>query len=274
MTKREVREEVRKRSRFQCEAPEHLPVGEIIEHQYAHIVPESKEGAYSVSNILFLCYDHHRQYEAEGLNGRQYQNALIRMRGMRDTPKVDNIMSGVFGELLLDKDSQVEVHFGADKYIATPEIFSEQSMDGNVRSYIAFWQSDGKIIIDGLLKDEIGKPLLTFNNSRLTVFSGDLWDIERKPRSLKIINLTRKIWFHLYQEKASEAIIFTGALFVGGRSLSVTKDEVKIGDGIRMTGNIFINNPCGMSLPTNTPWRPIGHMRPGLSLSLNLPWLK
>jgi hypothetical protein len=195
------------------------------------------------------------------------------MREMRDSLKVENIMSGIFDELLIDDNSPVVVLFGADKYVDTPEIFSEQSSDGNVRSYLSFRKSGGKIIIDGLLKDELGRPLLRFENNRLDVFSGDLWDIERKSRSLKIINRSRQIWFQLHQGNDSEYITFTGKLFVGGRAISVANDEVRIGNSIRMTGNTLIRCGCGMRLPTPLPWRPLGHVNPGLLLNTNVTWL-
>lgn len=248
---------VRQRSRFQCEAEAD---GKLTNKQYAHIIPDSKGGPYTVDNILFLCYDCHHKYEPEALSGSEYEAMLERMRAIRDRPKIENLLSGMFDDFISGSGKPIKVRFGSDTFIDTQKIFTEQR-EGNVASFMSFTKKATEILINGVLKDERGKPFFTFTNSYIQVHSDDVWDIERTSRSLEMINRNTTVWFKLSQ--VGDIIYFTGNLFIGGGLVKIDKNKIEHGN-IVTSNNTFESIDSGYRLDTPNPWRPVGHVNPSL----------
>lgn len=238
MSKSEVQAEVRQNARFQCEAPEHEPVGEIIDNQYAHIIPESRGGTYEFSNILFLCYEHHRAYEAHSLKSEMYTRAIKRMKMMKDAQKVDNILNGVFDELLDNPSEPLVVRGGSNKVINSfgwVTLFSENE-DLEIQTFLNFSRSAERIVINGLLKNENDMPLFTFSNNKMTAHSADFWDITRAHRKLEVCSNNKNVWFKLEQDENGE-INFTGQVYAGKRYVVINEGKTKI-DGVALAGNV------------------------------------
>ncbi len=202
--------------------------------QYAHIVPESDGGEYEFNNLLYLCYECHRKFEPAAVRDELKKGRTPRMRLIRDRGKIDNLVGGIFDELISGEDLVVRIGRGLE-FVNTKRVFEEVPARYSPSSYLDIEKGDGILEVSGLFKDETGKPLISFHNMYFHLFTGDFWDIVRKPGKLEVVNLSKKVRLQLYQNN-DLSISIMGKFFLGNMVARATESEFTLG------GNTFINN--------------------------------
>lgn len=250
----DIQREVRQRERFMCALGHDTDVGM---KQYAHVVPESAGGPYEVNNLVWLCEGCQRKYEPANKKDELRELLIKRMEEIRDAPRFDNLATGVFDELLLHPERPVVVRMGSDVYQDVQRPFTEQAPNGETDiQYLEFRRDGLSIVLNGMIKDEHGLPLITFEDSKLRFHTFDAWDFERKPRFLKIINNTQQVWFSI--EQADDmSVRIEGELYFDHVKLTLDQAAAKVSyGGITMIGNRMTGGFAGLALPY-TRWYPV-----------------
>jgi hypothetical protein len=213
---------VRQGARFQCDYCKRLANA-----QYAHIIPESDGGKYEFNNLLFLCYECHRNFEPTLAKGKLRAARIARMQELKLRPKIDNLVQGIFDELVAD--TKVVVHIGRGlEFINTPRIFEEATERFSDPSYLDIEGVDGVLRLSGHFKDENGKSLIRFKNTDFELHTGDFWDIIRKPGKLEIVNVTQKFRLQISQNDDLSLTIL-GKFFIGNASAKAGSSGLVVG---------------------------------------------
>ncbi|HLZ15281.1 MAG TPA: HNH endonuclease [Candidatus Saccharimonadales bacterium] len=240
MSETTERQLVRQRARFQCENCQQFALA-----QYAHIIPESDGGEYELNNLLFLCYPCHRTLEPALAKVRLKEARIERMERIRARDKIDNLVQGIFDELMAG--TNVVVHIGRGlKFVDTKRIFEEDSHKYPQPSYLDVKALDGMLLFSGNFKDENGKALIHFENTQFKIYTGDFWDIVRKPAKLEIVNLSRKFRLQILQND-DLSISILGKFFLGNLPARATKNDFTLG-GNRFIDNTIINSRVGLGI--------------------------
>jgi HNH endonuclease len=248
-----VQQQVRQRARFTCNICRTDDAGL---KQYAHIVPESDGGQYEVDNIIWACEGCQRKYEPANKPEELKKLLIAKMRDFRDKPKSESIAHDIF-ELI--SSNKVLIKMGALQFENVLRPFAEQEPIGPGKNqYIEFIQNGMDLVVNGLIKDEYGKPLISFQGSKVEFFTGDIWDFERKARYLKIINQTKKTEITIEQHE-DQSIEVKGSLFFDHQKMTISDAIVRYG-GLSMRNVGIKNCYIGLRLPF-TEWLPVGHMR-------------
>jgi hypothetical protein len=262
--KEDIQRRVRQRAHFTCEAEES---GQLVLAQYAHIVPESERGKYEVNNILWLCEHCHRRHETADKEGPLKGALQQKMLKMRDTPKIDGLISGVFDELVTSDDVPITVFMGNVEFESTGTIFSEPEY-GYKPSYIRLTKDGDQLILEGLLKNDDGEPLVTFKGTYLMLHTKDFWDIERRSGYLKIYSKSKNIWLELRQN-SDLALTIEGRIFVAGKIMTMsTEDGIKLPGLLNLSRMKISSVSQGFRIPPSPHIYPIGHSKAHINPSL------
>ncbi|HSW89096.1 MAG TPA: HNH endonuclease [Candidatus Saccharimonadales bacterium] len=241
MNKKQASEQlVRQRARFQCENCK-----DFTETQFAHIIPESNGGIYEVNNLLFFCLECHRKFEPTRVSGKLRKAHIKRMKKIKNHPKIDSFVTGIFDELQGDK--KIIVRMGGITFINTKRLFEENPSHYFLPSYLEVLFSEDTLQINGLLKDENQKPLIIFSGSKFSLFTGDFWDVIRKPSYLEIVNTSKKVNLILKQND-DLSINLQGNLYLGKSPVLISIDQLILAKFSTMRGCIIENGNIGLSI--------------------------
>jgi hypothetical protein len=252
--KQEVQQRVRQRARFTCDICK-SKIADL--KQYAHIVPESDGGLYSVDNLLWACESCQRKYEPAKKPDDLKAILIKKMTSFRDKSKTDSVASDVFE--LIDSGESVRICMGSMNFIDVRKPFSEISPYTAAQpQFIELFSLQGELILNGLIKDEYGKPLIKFIESKLEFYTGDAWDFERSPGYLKITNKSKKTWLSIKQNQ-DRTLVIDGKLYFDHKEMTINA-AVNHYAGLSMKNVTMQNGLIGLSLPF-TEWIPVGHVR-------------
>ncbi|MBM3208931.1 HNH endonuclease [Candidatus Shapirobacteria bacterium] len=232
---------VRQRARFKCEN-----CGKFEFSQYVHIAPESDSGEFDFNNLLHLCYQCHRALEPTLSKGKLKTARINRMKKIKNRPKIDSLVEGLFDELHADTDLVVRLG-GGITFINTPRVFEEDPNRYPNPSYLDFMFVGSSLQIDGMLKNENQQPIITFSGTRFTLFTGDFWDVIRQPSRLEIINATKRVSLSLEQND-DLSITIQGNLYLGNSQAIVSIRELILNKYSYFMGNIVENCRVGLRI--------------------------
>jgi len=264
----EQQRKLRQRARFTCENPS-CDVGLIL-MQRAHIDHLSQNGAVDINNFLWLCESCHRKYEPQGASAEERKQLLSRMEEFRDRPKMDSLVSGLFDDLLppLDPENGLKINLGSVELQNLKTFFSEPDDAPNpafLRIHI-----DGNLVrVEGRIKTKNGFNLIEFYGAKIHFHTKDIWDIERKARSLKLWSKTRNVWIEIAQ-KPDLSIYVRGEIYMGGKKIEIDKEQLKLAN--LTIKNISFVDPIGVSdapifgFPRSPLPRPYGHLNPNVDI--------
>lgn len=263
---KDITSEVRRRARFMCEAELD---NRISLKQFAHIIPHREGGTIEVSNLIWLCESCHRLYEAQGKSGLMQEALIKTLEKFRDRSKDDNLVSGPFEELLSHPNQPIMIHLGSLSFREITTIFTEPH-DSYRPSFLKFYRQDNQIKIEGHLKTNNGFPLIEFNGERMHFHTADIWDIERRPRYLKIYNKQRNIWVEIKQKK-DLSVSVNGEIYAEGQIISISKKSgLSWGKGRRLSNFTLdgsqVEDAIGIQLQPSPIPRPYGHINPNVDL--------
>jgi hypothetical protein len=186
------------------------------------------------------------------------------MKDIRDKPKLDSLVDGIFDELVAHPEAPIMVVLGSVGF-RDIGIFSEP-IDSYRPAFLRFYRDGNRLKLDGHLKDVGGFTLIEFSGDYLHFNTRDTWDIERRARYLKLYSKTQRLWFELTQND-DLSVTVDGEIYAGGTIISISKSG-----GIRFPegggfSNLTIegNNAPGnfaIGLPVSPMPRPIGHVDP------------
>lgn len=213
--------------------------------QYAHIIPDKMGGEYEFNNLLFFCYDCHRKLEPMIARGELRQARIQEMQKIKNSKTIDRLAEGIFDELLATSD--IVVNFGKGITVKNSlRAIQEAPVESPESAYLSITATDGLLNISGLLKDENNKPLIYFDGLYFRLYTGDFWDIIRKPGKLEIVNISRRVRLSI-QQSTDLSILILGKFFIGRNRLNATKDALWV-NGEKHRDCLFQDNQIGIML--------------------------
>ncbi len=229
MSTESIKHSVRERARFKCENCNQFTKG-----QYAHIVPEADGGDYDYSNLLYLCWPCHINYEPASAKGDKKSARIVYMHKIKDRPKVDSLVNDIFE---LPADTIPTIHLGEGLTLtSTPTIFTEEPSRYTTPAFLRFEVKDGLLQLYGLFKDEVGKVILEFLGTQFKVHTADIWDITRKNGKFELVNRSRRVILRLHQQD-DLSIDISGSIYLAGVKTRIGKKSV-----VLPGGNVFNNS--------------------------------
>lgn len=232
---------VRQRGRFKCENCDKFEFS-----QYAHIIPENDGGEFDFNNLLHLCYQCHRAFEPTLSKGKLRAARVNRMQTIKNRPKMDSLLEGLFDELHVDTELVVRLG-GGITCINTPRVFEEDPKKYPDPSFLDFKFVDDILQVSGMLKNENRQPIITFSDTHFTLFTGDFWDIIRQPSKIEIINVTKKVNLILKQND-DLSIDIQGDLYLGNSLAIVSIRELILNKYSYLVGNIVADSRVGLCI--------------------------
>ena len=218
MTKDEVKGDVRRRDRFQCQNCG--AKGE----QYAHIVPDSDGGEYILENLIFLCYGCHNDWQEPAKAGPEMKARLIALsQQLRDQDKSDTLLSSIFswpaGKILA-------VTFGGGIKIVGQERILERKDDPS-RPYLTLGVDKvGRLRINAYFDDTQGNDFMRVTDNILNVHTSDTWDIVFSRRTIRFEHADRTMMLQIRQA-ANLDLQITGNLYLNGGYYEITGDHIR-----------------------------------------------
>lgn len=238
MSKEITQKVLRSRGNFKCEA-----CGKSLYCQYAHIIPESDGGEYSVSNMLFLCYEHHLKYEIQGLPANSAKRNLLvkEMYKIRNNRKLDTAWEKFF-EYPAEK---LIVKIGNNVLINNPVIFRSTAISPGSDyciDLLSIELNNGYFMINGLFFDQNKKLILSIKDNMLQTDAANLFDLKLyKNGKLELISRDKTMRFILEQD-ADGALSLSGCVYYFGKRIELSKSRGIISDVFAFDSCKFINN--------------------------------
>jgi HNH endonuclease len=244
MSENEVKGNVRRRDRFQCQNCGQKG------QQYAHIVPESDGGEYVLGNLLFLCYDCHNYWQEPARATPQIKANLIELsQKLRDKKKTDDILSSVFSWSAGEK---LAVVFGGGIRLVDQERILERK-DDSARPYLTLRVDDFKRLrINAYFDDAEGRDFMHITDNHLKVHAAAAWDIVFARRKIRFEHSDRKMKLEIHQSENLDLHI-VGNLYQNGGYYEIDDDRIlDVKNGIELRGNQKTGHGRGLLLSPDT----------------------
>jgi hypothetical protein len=218
MGRGQVQGDVRRRDRFQCQN-----CG-VVGEQYAHVVPESDGGEYTLENILFLCYKCHNYWQEPAGTSPEMKARLVELsRKLRDQEKNDNVLSSIFS---WPAGQAIIVTFGGGMRIIGQERILERKDDPS-RPYLTLKIDElGRFCINAYFDDDNGKDFMHVTDNVLRVHTADAWDIVLTRRSIRFEHAVRNMMLQIRQGDNLDLRV-TGNLYLNGGYYEITDDHIR-----------------------------------------------
>jgi len=218
LSRDEVQRAVRQRDRFSCQNPECDSRGE----QYAHIVAEADGGAYDLSNLLYLCYTCHKDWqETESAKPLKKARLLEISYAMRDQDKRDSLISSV---LSWPAGESLAVALGGGiRTFNCPNVL--ESSDPNDPYLSISVNTVGHLRVDARFEDSNGRDFMKINGNDMVVNTGAVWDIAIRRGSFSIENAERAIKLAIRQDD-DLTLRITGRLFLNGGFFQIDNSRI------------------------------------------------
>jgi hypothetical protein len=216
-TDEEVQREVRRRDRFQCQMCG--AEGE----QYAHIVPDSDGGTYTLENLIFLCYRCHNTWQEPARTAPEMKAKLIELsRNLRDKEKHDAVLSSVFGWAAGD---HLKVTLGGGMQVIDQERILDRQGEPD-RPYLRLRKDDiGLLHIDAYFDDADGKDFMHIDDNVLRVHTSIAWDVIIARRKIRFEHVDHKMWLEILQAP-DMGLHITGGLNLNGGYFEISDNEI------------------------------------------------
>ncbi len=235
-----VQRQVRQRDRFLCQYPRCRTGGQ----QYAHIIPESEGGAYDLSNLILLCYEHHNYWQEPARAAKEVRANLIALSTrLRDQAKSDGLLARVF-EFPATKDARFDLGGGIS--FRNHQIILGSPPDHLKEPYLKLAVDGvGLMVINARFEDEYGREIMKIEDNMMTVDTYNAWDLLLERRRFSFQNNSEEIELNLSQEPTG-AVRLTGRLYLNGGLYKITDSEVvDLKTRNRMRGNVSLNRATG-----------------------------
>ncbi|MDQ2751502.1 MAG: HNH endonuclease [Bacteroidota bacterium] len=205
MTREDTQQKVRQRARFLCENPE---CRRSTTGQYAHIIPDSLEGAYTTDNILFLCKDCHDKFDYSVFR-RDSELALKYLTMIKNVKKSNEPIEHLF--YFLSQEIVVKIGSGIT-LIGCRSIFENL----NREPLLSINLVDNRMNINGNFFDQNAKNILEIKDNKFFAHGGLLWDLYvRTNGELNLITKDQQIYLNIKQDE-DLSLHISGRLFIEG----------------------------------------------------------
>jgi len=218
MSREHVQGDVRRRDRFQCQN-----CG-VAGEQYAHIVPESDGGEYTLENMLFLCYKCHNGWQEPAGTSPEMKTRLVELsRKLRDQEKSDDVLSSIFS---WPAGRVAVVTFGGGMRVINQERILERKGDPS-RPYLTLRIDEiGRLRINAYFDDDQGNDFMHVIDNVLRVHTADAWDIVFTRRSIGFEHAARNMMLQIRQAETLDLRI-TGNLYLNDGYFEITDDHMR-----------------------------------------------
>ena len=218
MSREDVQRAVRQRDRFKCQYPRCEKRGE----NYAHIVSEADGGAYDLDNIIYLCYEHHTQWQETDKAKPLAKEALQESsRRLRDKPKAESIISSAF-----DWPAGAELAIalgGGMRFVNQHRVLESSDPE---QPYLAIQKDEfGFLLINARFDNVDGDTFMRIDDNIMTIDTASAWDLVITRRRFSVEDSGRQINLRIDQ-RDDLALQITGRLFLNGSQFTITKDRV------------------------------------------------
>ncbi len=237
-------QQVRQRDRFLCQY-----CGKAGE-QYAHIIPNTDGGEYTLDNLVLLCYEHHNYWLESARASAEMKAKLIEIaRKLRDRQKLDGLLSRLFAWPA--GEHKVVVLGGGCRVIDQENIL--ESSAHPERPYLKLGIDDiGVLRVNAFFEDAQGSEFMSITDNKLEVETISAWDIIVERRRFSLIHSERKISLTLRQ-KDNLDLWLTGNLYLNGGYYQITDEHIlEVANNYLMSGNIARENGRGLLLAPGT----------------------
>lgn len=239
MSKRSEQQLVRQRDRFFCQY-----CGKAGE-QYAHIVPDSDGGEYSLNNLILLCYEHHNYWQEPAKASVEMKAKLIEIsRNLRDKPKKDGLLSQVFAW-----PAGVHPTFvvgGGSRFIDQENIIESTNPE---RPYLRLGVNEvGVLKVNAYFEDADGREFMSIIDNCLEVNTISAWDIIIERRKFSFVHKDKRVSLTMCQKDNLE-LWLTGNLYLNGGYYQITDEHIlEVEHHNLLQGNVAIGNGRGLFL--------------------------
>jgi hypothetical protein len=177
----------------------------------AHIIPYHITHQFPSEDMLALCPTCHRIAD----DGEYSQDYLRRL-------KSNPFNSSAISEKFIIENKDLILNLGGNKYINCPKILTINDYDILTMKK----EEEGFITIDLSLFNRFNKLIGVIDENKWTFDTSSLWDVEYKPKYLRIRNPSNQIIFEIRIEKGE--VFLYGELFYAGQSILISKDDVNL----------------------------------------------
>jgi len=194
----------------------------------AHIIPYHITHEFRPEDMSALCPTCHRIAD-DGQYSEKY------LRELKANPRNKTSVA----ERFLIEGEKLVLNLGGNKFIDSPRILTINDFD-----IITMGLETGGYITFSLSLFDIKHNLIAaIVENKWIVNTSMLWDLEYKPRQLKIRNASRQLSFTMKIEGGE--VFVTGKLYYLGKAIIVTNDELMINEVPhfgKMKNCVFENN--------------------------------
>lgn len=185
----------------------------------AHIIPFRESHDFPPVDMLALCPTCHRMAD-KGDYSEEY------LRKLKTNPCNKKSIS----ERFVVEGKDLILHMGKTKFVNCSKLIQINNFE--ILSMAK--EDEGDITLNLKLFDKFDNLIAEIIENKWTVFTQSIWDLEFKPKYIKIWNKPKDIIFEIKIENGE--IYILGKLYYKGISIIISKDSVNIGgNNIPMT---------------------------------------